>query len=225
MSAEEPSSAVEVHVDVSKEVQSEELQPEEKEDTVPTDSMVEQMAPEFEGKPESSEDSGAPSKAYFSKTQLYAAVATFVVIVIVTVVSIAVASAPQPTIRKYYISTEDVEWNYAPQGHDVCSGKPFKYPATKFTNRRYGNTSGFDNRIGTTYLKARFVEYSDATFTVRANRTSDWDHLGKESAFVFSSKPEETGWSNCMSASNVSKPVENDKGKLVLDQDKLRQIP
>ena len=51
------------------------------------------------------------------------------------------------------------------------------------------------------------------------------ERWSKESAFVFSSKPEETGWSNCMSASNVSKPVENDKGKLVLDQDKLRQIP
>jgi len=75
----------------------------------------------------------------------------------------------------------------------------------------YGSTKG-----GKTCATASFLK------EVTRFQPERWS---KESAFVFSSKPEETGWSNCMSASNVSKPVENDKGKLVLDQDRLRQIP
>ena len=104
--------------------------------------------------------------------------AVFFILVVAISVALVLLLAPPPVIRRYYISTEDVLWDYAPKGHDACTGAAFAYPANKFTDRRYGHTAGFDNRVGTKYWKARFVQYTDETFTVRSNRTAKWAHLG-----------------------------------------------
>jgi hypothetical protein len=53
--------------------------------------------------------------------------------------------------RHYYIAAEDVTWDYAPGGQDLLHGAPVPLPW----------------RNKTTWSKTRFIEYSDATFSVR----------------------------------------------------------
>ena len=114
----------------------------------------------------------------FTGNKVYTVITVAGLLILIVSIVLAIVLAPKKTVRTYYISTEDVHWDYTPLAHDACTGKAFAYPANKFTSRRYGNTSGFDNRVGTKYWKARFVEYTDASFTVRSNRSSDWSHLG-----------------------------------------------
>ena len=94
---------------------------------------------------------------------------------------LGVVFAPKPTVRKYYIAAEDTLWDYAPDNQDTCSGSTFEYPATKYTSKHFGNlnyTKNFNNRIGLKYIKAKFVEYTDETFTTRKKRSEEWKHLG-----------------------------------------------
>jgi manganese oxidase len=53
--------------------------------------------------------------------------------------------------RHYYIAAEDVTWDYAPGGQDLLHGAPVPLPW----------------RNKTTWSKTRFIEYTDATFSVR----------------------------------------------------------
>ena len=53
--------------------------------------------------------------------------------------------------RHYYIAAEDVTWDYAPSGMDLLGGRPIPAP--------WG--------ISTKWPKTRFIEYTDATFSVR----------------------------------------------------------
>ena len=81
---------------------------------------------------------------------------------------LGVVFAPKPTVRKYYIAAEETVWDYAPDNQDTCSGSTFEYPATKFTSKHFGNlnyTKRFNNRVGLKYIKAKFVKYTDETFT------------------------------------------------------------
>jgi FtsP/CotA-like multicopper oxidase with cupredoxin domain len=83
------------------------------------------------------------------------------------------AAAPtyQPQQRVYYLAADEVRWNYAPQGKNGITGQPFDEQAAVFTKR--GRT-----RIGSTYLKALYQAYTDATFTQLAPRPPQWQHLG-----------------------------------------------
>ena len=54
------------------------------------------------------------------------------------------------TTREYFIAIDEVEWDYAPLGHDACHGGAFDWTARKFVD---GNASSA--RIGSTYTKAR----------------------------------------------------------------------
>jgi len=53
--------------------------------------------------------------------------------------------------RHYYIAAEDVTWDYAPSGRDLLSGRPLPSPWGQHTK----------------WPKTRYVEYTDATFSVR----------------------------------------------------------
>jgi hypothetical protein len=53
--------------------------------------------------------------------------------------------------RHYYIAAEDVTWNYAPSGHDLLAGRPIPPP--------------WGRHIA--WPKTRYIEYTDATFSVR----------------------------------------------------------
>lgn len=65
-------------------------------------------------------------------------------------------------VRKYHIGAVREEWDYAPFGGEMCGSKlvPFSDNAKVFVER--GPT-----RIGRKFLKARYVEFTDATFTKR----------------------------------------------------------
>lgn len=95
-------------------------------------------------------------------------------LVLLAVVSAWYAQSPpstNPTTHTYYIAADKVSWDYAPSGMDQITGEPFDSIA------RIWVESG-PHRIGKLYWKARYREYTDATFTMLKPRPSEWEHLG-----------------------------------------------
>jgi hypothetical protein len=65
----------------------------------------------------------------------------------------------QAPAQRYFIAAEAVEWDYAPLGLDGCTGEAFGEGARVFVERVNGST------IGSRYLKALYVQYTDESFT------------------------------------------------------------
>ncbi len=83
-----------------------------------------------------------------------------------------VAAAPYtPHKRVYFIAAEELPWNYAPGGKNDITGQPFDDTAKTYV------ANGPD-RIGSTYVKALYREYTDATFTTLKPVAPQWQHLG-----------------------------------------------
>ena len=80
------------------------------------------------------------------------------------------ASAEGKT-RTYYIAVDEINWDYAPSGIDQMTGKPFDHMAMMYIEQ------GKD-RIGKTYRKAVYHEYTDSTFSTLKPRAAEWEHLG-----------------------------------------------
>src|SRR5882724_680784 len=59
--------------------------------------------------------------------------------------------------RHYYLAAEDVAWDYAPSGLNLTEGRPIPQPWAKQTK----------------WAKIRYIEYTDATFTVHKPQP-DW---------------------------------------------------
>ena len=78
---------------------------------------------------------------------------------------------PRGTARTYYIAADSVRWNYAPEGRNLITDAPFDDVAAVFT-------AAGPNRVGTTYRKSLYQEYTDATFSTLAARPAAWQHLG-----------------------------------------------
>ena len=79
----------------------------------------------------------------------------------------------QGVTRTYYIAANEVNWNYAPSGMNVITGKPL---ANDSVTALY-TQNGVD-RIGSVYLKCLYQGYTDDSFTTLQNRTAEWQHLG-----------------------------------------------
>uniref|UniRef100_A0A8C3FJ42 Ceruloplasmin n=1 Tax=Chrysemys picta bellii TaxID=8478 RepID=A0A8C3FJ42_CHRPI len=75
------------------------------------------------------------------------------------------------TVRKYYIAAKEVQWNYGPSGLDQSTGKSLQEPGSSSSSIAPG-------RIGGTYWKAKYVEYTDSTFRVEKQRSEEEMHLG-----------------------------------------------
>ncbi len=73
-------------------------------------------------------------------------------------------SAPSK-VRTYYIAADEVQWNYTPRGRDL-TGTPAVENESAEGQRR------------TTFLKAIYREYTDATFKIVKPRPRQWEHLG-----------------------------------------------
>ena len=73
--------------------------------------------------------------------------------------------------RHYYIAADEVAWNYTPLGFNNISGQPFSPEENVFvqTDR---------DRIGSTYIKALYREYTDGTFTTLKPQPSWLGTLG-----------------------------------------------
>jgi manganese oxidase len=92
----------------------------------------------------------------------------------------ATSAAPRPMqasptagglVRTYYIAAEETEWDYAPLGIDMMTGKAFEGTAAAYTQAG-------PNHIGRVYRKALYREYTDATFATRKPRPPQDDYLG-----------------------------------------------
>lgn len=92
--------------------------------------------------------------------------------------SLALSAAPQTSVprgdghvRTYFVAADEMEWNYAPDGIDHMTGKPFAGYAKLHTE------SG-PHRIGTKYLKAVYREYTDDSFRTLRVRKPQEQYLG-----------------------------------------------
>jgi manganese oxidase len=81
------------------------------------------------------------------------------------------AAQSQAKVHTYYVAADEVEWNYAPHGIDKMMEMKFMGYSKLLTERG-------EHRIGTTYLKAVYREYTDETFTKLKQREPEWEHLG-----------------------------------------------
>lgn len=73
--------------------------------------------------------------------------------------------------RTYYIAADEAIWNYVPTGINKITGKSFDDKSKEYVQ------SG-PTRIGSTYLKALYREYTDNTFTKLKPVAPQWQHLG-----------------------------------------------
>ncbi len=83
----------------------------------------------------------------------------------------AAPAAEAGKVRTYYIAADEVDWNYAPDGINKITGKPFAGYATTFV------TSG-PHLIGSTYRKAIYRRYTDGTFSRLQPRPTVRGYLG-----------------------------------------------
>lgn len=75
------------------------------------------------------------------------------------------------TTRTYYIAADEVDWCYVPDGKDMMMTAAFDPYARVFT-------ATAENRIGHTYRKAVFREYTDDTFKTLKPRPPELAHMG-----------------------------------------------
>jgi FtsP/CotA-like multicopper oxidase with cupredoxin domain len=80
-------------------------------------------------------------------------------------------TAPAGKTRMYYVSADEVEWDYAPHNMDHMTGKPFDKSTMIWVEK------GKD-RIGQVYRKAIYREYTDSTFQTLKPRTAEYAHMG-----------------------------------------------
>jgi hypothetical protein len=62
--------------------------------------------------------------------------------------------------REYFIAAEEVVWDYAPFNGEMCGGS-----LVNFSDNAKTFVEAGPDRIGRKYIKALYVEYTDATFT------------------------------------------------------------
>jgi multicopper oxidase len=75
------------------------------------------------------------------------------------------------TTRTYYISADQVAWDYAPHGYNRITGAAFDDVANAYVKNG-------PNRIGSTYRKCLYRGYTDPSFTRRTKRTHGQQYLG-----------------------------------------------
>ena len=81
------------------------------------------------------------------------------------------AKTPQGATRTYFIAADEIEWNYTPDGKDVMMSRSFDAYARVFAEPA-------PDRIGCTYRKAVFREYTDDTFRTLKPRPPELAHMG-----------------------------------------------
>ncbi len=99
--------------------------------------------------------------------------------VLIAAVLVTTSLAQDPTsptlpggkVRTFYIAADTVPWNYAPERRNMITGRPFGDVESIFVRHS-------SRRIGSTYMKSLYREYTDATFTQLAARPPQWKHLG-----------------------------------------------
>lgn len=86
--------------------------------------------------------------------------------------SAVAADKPSPAkTRTYYIAAEEIDWNYTPDEKNMMMAASFDGYEKVFTEHAA-------NRIGCTYHKAVFREYTDDTFRTQKTRPPELEHMG-----------------------------------------------
>lgn len=83
--------------------------------------------------------------------------------------------AVKPTTRVYCIAAVEQVWDYAPMGTNNFMGMPFSSTDSVYAVNMPG---GPTPRIGRQNIKARYVEYTDSTFSTVKPVPPEWQHLG-----------------------------------------------
>lgn len=73
--------------------------------------------------------------------------------------------------RTYYISADPVVWDYAPDGQNGITGKPFDAVADTYV-------ASLPGQIGSRYLKCLYQGYTDASFGHLQQRPADEEYMG-----------------------------------------------
>ncbi len=84
------------------------------------------------------------------------------------------ACAPAPgagVTRTYYVTAEEVLWDYAPTDSNLIAGRAWSDVDKIFVGSA-------PDRIGRIFKKAIFREYTDSSFTTLKPRPPEWEHLG-----------------------------------------------
>uniref|UniRef100_A0A2I3GEK6 Ceruloplasmin n=1 Tax=Nomascus leucogenys TaxID=61853 RepID=A0A2I3GEK6_NOMLE len=77
-------------------------------------------------------------------------------------------------VRHYYIAAEEIIWNYAPSGIDIFTKENLTAPGSDSAVFFEQGTT----RIGGSYKKLVYREYTDASFTNQKERGPEEEHLG-----------------------------------------------
>ncbi|XP_066455265.1 ceruloplasmin [Eleutherodactylus coqui] len=77
-------------------------------------------------------------------------------------------------VRHYFIAAEEIIWNYGPTSVNQFTGQKLDNPESE--SATFFEQS--ENRIGGSYKKAVYVEYTDNTFTKKKERSNEEEHLG-----------------------------------------------
>lgn len=76
--------------------------------------------------------------------------------------------------RHFYIAAEEMDWDYAPSGMNYMTNKSLTKP--KSDSESYFSRDG--GLLGGKYLKARYISYTDSTFTTKTHIAGSDKHLG-----------------------------------------------
>ncbi|XP_077596011.1 ferroxidase HEPHL1 isoform X2 [Stigmatopora nigra] len=85
-----------------------------------------------------------------------------------------VTKAMGGVVRKYYVAAEKMQWNYAPLEKDLIKNVSLT-DAGSPSEAFFGKDGG---RIGGTYIKVMYKEYTDDTFSTEKLREPESHHLG-----------------------------------------------
>ncbi|KAK7172295.1 hypothetical protein R3I93_004573 [Phoxinus phoxinus] len=78
------------------------------------------------------------------------------------------------TVRRFYIAAEEMNWDYAPSGMNYMENKTLTTPDSD--SEPYFSRDG--GKLGGTYRKARYISYTDETFTTKTHIVGSDKHLG-----------------------------------------------
>ncbi len=98
------------------------------------------------------------------------------VTVAVCLLTVAFALPTSAQTRTYYIAADEADWDYAPKGVNQITGRPFGVSDPPYTTNVFVERG--KDRIGRVYLKARYREYTDGTFSAIKSIPPAWQHLG-----------------------------------------------
>lgn len=76
-------------------------------------------------------------------------------------------------IRQYFIAAEEIIWNYGPSALNHFTGQELIADSESYVFFERSET-----RIGGSYKKAIYKEYTDGTFTAHKKRLPEEEHLG-----------------------------------------------